>query len=321
MYSEWWRRLALGLSVVTAGTFAGAGARADEEPKGVRDFLIKIGDGELRADRVDLSINRYLIGVKSIPADAALHAQLPELPKEQGLLVQEVVADHAAAKAGIQPHDILIAAFDKPLSQVADLSAAIESSKGAELTIKLIRGGKTISIAVKPDEQKPLGEPVRVPLGHDRETLEKWMKQISPETNQQPLRLEVLRDWIGKHELPDDVSINIYREGKQPAKITVKKGDQKWDVNEDNLGKLPEDIRHHVEQFVGAGPMRVELKDFTAPVPLTVPLGDVLTRNPADLESRVEKRLVEMTKRLDEMRSAIEQLRSQCEGTAEKKSR
>lgn len=317
MTSHWWRQLALGLSVVTAGTFAPASARAGDEQKGVDGFLLKIGDGDLQVGKPETP--RFIIGVTCAPADAVLHAQLPDLPKDQGLLVQQAMPDHPAAKAGIQAHDILVAAGDKPLAQVADLTAAIEASKGAEINLKLLRGGKTITIAVKPEEQKPVGESARGPLPRDREMLEKWVNQLTPGVGQQPLHVEVLRDFMAKHELPDDLSVNIYREGKQPAKITVKKGDQKWEATEDDLSKLPEDVRHHVEQLIGAGPMKVELKDLGTFVPQTVPLGDVLTRNPADLEQRIESRLNDMNKRLDEMRAAIEQLRNQ--GSGEKKSR
>jgi hypothetical protein len=185
--------------------------------------------------------------------------------------------------------------------------------------LKLLRGGKTITIAVKPEEQKPLSDAARAPLSHDREMLEKWVKHLTPDAGQQQMHLEVIRDFMTKHELPDDLSINIYREGKHAAKVTVKRGDQKWEANDDDLGKLPDDVRHHVEQLLGAGPMNVELKDLAAPIPLAVPLGDVLTHNPADLEQRIESRLNDMNKRLDEMRAAIEQLRNPASG--EKKSR
>lgn len=50
----------------------------------------------------------------------------------------------------------------------------------------------------------------------------------------------------GTH-LPDDVTLTIVRHGSDPAKISVKKGDQSWDLTENELFKLPEDLRPHVE--------------------------------------------------------------------------
>jgi hypothetical protein len=52
-------------------------------------------------------------------------------------------------------------------------------------------------------------------------------------------------------EFPDDLSIEVKKEGDHPAKIHVKKGDKEWDVTEDKLGELPDDVRPHVHQFFG----------------------------------------------------------------------
>jgi len=46
-------------------------------------------------------------------------------------------------------------------------------------------------------------------------------------------------------------SVDIYREGKNPAKITVKKGDKQWVIDENELAKLPEDIRREDEPLLG----------------------------------------------------------------------
>jgi membrane-associated protease RseP (regulator of RpoE activity) len=294
--------------------------RPDGEPKGVRDLVIQLaepaeGDGELL-----VTASHYRIGVKCAPVGEALHAQLPDLPNDQGLLVEQVIADGPAAKAGIKDYDILVSVGDKPLGQVADLTNAIEAVKGAELSIKLLRAGKPITVTVKPEEQQPHGEPLRitVPPGADKETVENWVKkfELAPQAGLNGHQLKLLTDGtidfghdLGqRHDLPADLSVNIYREGKKPAKITVKKGDKQWVVTENELAKLPEDVRREVEPLLG-GPIRIELKDLTKAVPLAgPPLGDVLIR-PAEPEDRIEKRLDEMSKRLDEMRSLIDQLR------------
>jgi membrane-associated protease RseP (regulator of RpoE activity) len=329
MRSDWWRRLAIGMSLLTIGSFGGRVVRGDDDPNGVRDLVIRLAEpAEVHGEAL-ASASRYRIGVKCAPAGEALHAQLPDLPKDHGLLVEQVIPDAPAAKAGIKVHDIFVSVGDKPLGQVADLTNAIEAAKGAELTIKLLRGGKSITVTVKPEEQQALGEPLRVPLGADKETVEQWVKkfELAPQAGLDTHQLRLLTDGtidLGqRHDLPADLSVNIYREGKNPAKITVKKGDQHWEVNENELAKLPDDVRREVEPLLGGGPVRIELKDLTKSVPLAgPPLGDVLVR-PTELEDRIEKRLDEMSKRLDEMRSTIEQLRDQRrshDSGAEKKS-
>jgi membrane-associated protease RseP (regulator of RpoE activity) len=333
MRRDWWRPLAVGLSVLTIGSFGGRAIRADDEAKGLHDLVIRLAEPAEVHGELLVTASHYRIGVKCAPAGEALRAQLPELPKDQGLLVEQVIPDGPAAKAGIKDFDLFVSVGDKPLGQVADLTNAIESAKGAELTIKLLRAGKPIAVTVKPEEQQPQGEPLRIPFGADKETVENWVKkfELAPQAGLDGHQLRLLTDGtidlghdLGqRHDLPADLSVNIYREGKKPAKITVKKREKQWVVYENELAQLPEDIRREVEPLLG-GPIRIELKDLTKSVPLAgPPLGDVLVR-PGDSVDRIEKRLDEMRKQFDEMRSTIDQLReqhrSQNSGAAEKKS-
>ena len=49
------------------------------------------------------------------------------------------------------------------------------------------------------------------------------------------------------------MSVAISKEGDQPAKITVHRGNDKWEVTEKDLDKLPADVRPFVEQMLGHG--------------------------------------------------------------------
>ena len=57
---------------------------------------------------------------------------------------------------------------------------------------------------------------------------------------------------IKRGEFPKDLSIQINKEGDKPAKIHVKQGDREWNVTEDKLGELPDDVRPHVHHFFGS---------------------------------------------------------------------
>jgi hypothetical protein len=60
-------------------------------------------------------------------------------------------------------------------------------------------------------------------------------------------------DWLtARHtDLPDDLSFTIRKQGKEPADIEVKQGEQTWNVKENDLKPLPDDVRKHVEGFLG----------------------------------------------------------------------
>lgn len=91
---------------------------------------------------------KYGLGAQLAPVPAALSERL-EL-KGDGLLVQRVAPGGPADKAGIKPDDILLAVGDKPIKQYADVIEELNASKGKELSLKLLRAGKTNTVAVTP---------------------------------------------------------------------------------------------------------------------------------------------------------------------------
>jgi len=57
--------------------------------------------------------------------------------------------------------------------------------------------------------------------------------------------------------LPDDVTVTVVRKGPDPAKITLRKGDQTWDVTDKELDKLPAEVRPYAETVLrGQGHFR-----------------------------------------------------------------
>lgn len=78
--------------------------------------------------------------------------------------------------------------------------------------------------------------------------------------------------------LPDDVSVTVLRKGSAPAAITIKKGDQTWEATEQDLSKLPKEIRPIADSVLTnhAVPARAM---FTTAVP--VPWPNVTTVNAA----------------------------------------
>ena len=60
--------------------------------------------------------------------------------------------------------------------------------------------------------------------------------------------------------LPDNFSITFHRDGKKPGTVTVTRGDDKWEVKEDELNKLPDDVRPIAERMMGAGPFNLQLQ-------------------------------------------------------------
>jgi regulator of sigma E protease len=68
----------------------------------------------------------------------------------KGLMIQEVEVDSAAAKAGIQPGDILLEADGKTINKPEDLEDVINSKGNDSNTLLVERNGETSEVAVEP---------------------------------------------------------------------------------------------------------------------------------------------------------------------------
>ena len=99
-------------------------------------------------------LSNYWIGIDGTPVDDALRSQL-DLPQGQGLLINQVVDDSPAAKAGLKQHDVLISCHDASISQIGDLAKILEEKKETLLPLKLVRTGKRIIIEVTPQRRPP----------------------------------------------------------------------------------------------------------------------------------------------------------------------
>jgi hypothetical protein len=281
---------------------------------------------------------QYWLGIECLPVMPALRTQL-NLPEKQGLLGGAGGPEGPAAKAGILQHDILLRVGDHPLSGPRDLVQAVEAAKGATLKIELIRGGKPKTIeatpAKRPNEaRRMIGPP---PESADWDTVQKWLEGMwgreEGQAEHPPVGFRLFgpgvivpKDVLIPRPLPPDMSVIVSKESNQPAKIVVKRGDQKWEVTERELDKLPADVRPFVEGMLGrnvlgivGGPKGYDVVPdvmqpgapppspgghFQAPAP---PPG-MMQVQPLPMDPRLEKRLDEIERRMDKLFQAIQKL-------------
>ncbi|MEX2118611.1 MAG: PDZ domain-containing protein [Pirellulales bacterium] len=240
------------LGVAAGALLLGSSALAQEIREEVSDVL-KSDDDAAPGD----VLGEHWIGVMCTDVPDVLRAHL-DLPKEQGILIVEVPADSPASKAGLEKNDVIVAVEDKPISSPRELLEAVRSAGERELTVRYLRGGKEhaamIKPAKRPDEYRP-GQPSQP--GEDQRAIEKWFKLPLA-----PFRMRTFQPGMVlppgakvDNSLPDDMSVNVFKKGDEPAKITVKQADETWEVTEDSLDKLPAEIRGHVERMLGRMPL------------------------------------------------------------------
>ena len=294
-------------------------------------------------------VSDYWIGLLCGPLPDLLRAHL-KLPEDQGLLVENVLPNSPGAKAGVKQYDVLLKAGGKPLGKITDLIDAVDAAKDEKFALELYRGGKSTKIDVTPLRRpKEMQPPDDMPGPGDRDLLGKLLeglRQVDPETakrltEQAKAHQEEFREWLERIRpgaegqppmrfrffhpgailppdgpappLPGNMTVAITKQGDNPAKIKVTRNGDKWEVTEDELDKLPEDVRPHIERMLGQAPHlpgpRAQSFDFDFVPDLQrrdKPSGDgPLTARP---ENRLDNRLEQMQRQLDEMRKSIDEL-------------
>jgi len=69
------------------------------------------------------------------------------LPDAEGLLIREVAEDSPAARAGLAPGDLILAAASQPVRTIDDLTGALRTASGT-LELNVLRGTDERSIQV-----------------------------------------------------------------------------------------------------------------------------------------------------------------------------
>jgi hypothetical protein len=93
---------------------------------------------------------RGYLGVTISRLPDPVRAQLPDtIPREQGLLVEQVMKDSPAEKAGLQPFDILLQYNDQKLFSPEQLTRLVGSDTGSQpVKLTIVRGGKVSTLDV-----------------------------------------------------------------------------------------------------------------------------------------------------------------------------
>jgi hypothetical protein len=212
--------------------------------------------------------NDYWLGVMASRPTPALQAQL-KLPKDQGIVVENVEPHSPAMKAGIQQYDILLKGNDKPLTGLHDLFQLTNEVKEGKLKLELLRAGKHETVTASPEKRPATPMQIgvlRAPEGgvadwnpnpSHTENGDVHFRVIGPGQILPPaaavgpaaIESAELNLYI-KTKLADGSNVEIRREGKGPAKIKVTRDKEKWEATADDLSAIPESIRPDVKKLL-----------------------------------------------------------------------
>ena len=103
-----------------------------------------------RADPVTPPGDRRL-GVNVEPLTSDLAGQLGLRRGMQGVVVREVEPDGPAARAGVQPGDVIIAVNRQAVRSASDIVVALKGSSSRPSLLLINRGGQNLFLTVNPE--------------------------------------------------------------------------------------------------------------------------------------------------------------------------
>lgn len=208
----------------------------------------------------------YWIGLRGRGVDDPVLRTHLQLAEGTGIVVEDVVPDSPAQKAGLQKHDIILRANDDMVDSMETLQKHVQTGKDKPIELEIIRLGKettaTVTPAERPADYQQLaggndGVGVAPGFGGD---IGRMLGQLQAGNGLPNMRVfgpgMVFNGQRMDLNALDGMSISVQREGDGPAQITVKKGDKTWTLSSDDakaLAELPEDVRNAVSGMMGGG--------------------------------------------------------------------
>ncbi|HTN75068.1 MAG TPA: PDZ domain-containing protein, partial [Pirellulaceae bacterium] len=267
-FSKWIAPCAVATSTFALGSLCGAQEQVrffqvfdGTEGEGATITLVSDGadaTGEATTTFSAVAASKYWVGVACEPISDALKAQLK---LEQGLLVRDVIAEGPAAKAKIQPLDLLLKIDDEELVTVEQLMEVVEKRGAKEFSVTLIRAGERQTVKVTPVE-RPAEQAFSGGLGSGLEGGPAW-KKVEAELKKMQAQnkgMEMMfvrpgvmfnADRVKVFVWPKDAQLHIHKQSDQPAEIVIKRGEKSWKTTEDKLDELPPEARELVDRVRG----------------------------------------------------------------------
>lgn len=323
-----WDTMLLGAVVAMAGVCAQtqqyAVAQEQEELEG-RIVEISPAVDEAVEDPAAPEAPAYWIGLRGRGVeDPVLRTQL-QLAEDMGVVVEDVVPESPAEKAGLRKHDIILRSNDDVVDSMAILQQQVQKGGEKPIELQVLRLGKEITVTVTPEKRPENFDQVAgesaIPNGGFQGELGQLMQQLQGGAGL-PGGLRVFGPGmvlnggrVNINALPNGMSVSINRSNDGPAQITVKQGDKTWTVSSDDakaIAELPEEVRNFVTGMLhGQGGLQAQLGNFDWEAELRHMLPDRLKNIPGMAEFKSQED--ELAKRMQQLEEQIKALQERLE--------
>jgi len=268
----------------------------------------------------------YWIGIRGRSIENAVLRTHLQLAEGMGVVVEDVVAESPAAQAGLRKHDIILRSNGDMVDNMQVLQKQVRASQDQPLELKIVRLGKQEKLVVVPALR-----PVRVeqPIeGNAKSGKGDVLQQLIEKFGARNIGSGVVLRGGGPrfnlNQMPHGASVSIQRHNDGPAQITVKQGNNTWQIDGDDeasLQQLPAGLRPFVERMLSSpneiqafgdrgfnfGDLNVGPEEY-----LLDGLGNfrpqleqLLRRPPSPRDDEMKKRMERLEKRLLELQNRL----------------
>lgn len=316
-------------------------AVAEEQPTGKIVRIGPAGDSQISIDgaRVEgestnvgeSELPKQWIGIFLSPLSDELRAQI-NVPADEGVIVRQVVPGSPAEKAGLRPFDILLSANGDKLTDVGQLTELVraQGDKSEPIKLDVLRHGEHESIVLTPEVRPDDAVFGGNAFSHVGPGTQAW--HLNP---RDPMSFGFrgmpgpgpMMGGFNLNQMPNGVSVSVQKQNDEPAHITVKRGNDTWDIVGDDpssLAQLPEDLRPFVEQMLaGTRPRQMPPLPQMNQMPQMpqMPMMPGMGSPPGFRNGELQQRLDQMQQQLEElqqrMRTQIDALESEDAATTD----
>jgi hypothetical protein len=242
-----------------------------------------------------------------------------------GLVVDEVVPESPAVKAGIIKGDILIKVADQDLRKVDELVALIATCHDKKITLQIVRDGREQSMRVTLAPRPAVIDfsntkiPLKPALGNDDGAKRKQLMEAAKLAMARLESTKAKEDAAKPENAPtaekphgtkavENPSLAVGKLSDGPAVGSVSHAGKTWRVTPKSADALPEGGREHVQMsFLRLEPEANEPKPLAAVEPAKLSAAEI---------QLLEKRVDEIDRKLDEV---LQLLKTEPARSAKKK--
>ena len=189
-------------------------------------------------------MSQFWIGVQCVEADSTqVNSDLPidgQLSYDGGLLVNSVTDNSPAAAAKIKVGDVIVTFNNEQTNEVIELVTAIAAAGEKECPVQVLRDGEFVELKVTPSKR-----------GQEKDKSNN-QDYLDDTRFLEDSRVALAKAWLSGGQLPKDIKLTISIENGNDVELRVQRGDKVWEVEDDNLDELPEDIQPYVGSMLNS---------------------------------------------------------------------